>query len=277
MPPPSGLQLLQVEEEDDDDDMQLSVEDVGPDCHKTESKWCEMCEDGAEDLPTKLVSAKWIKHKTHTGRNSIMFYKTENGRRQWVKLVKQQQGFMSNALIKANLLQMRSCYAALKRRAPKAVIDVISFSLCRHGDSLLIAVRMADAGIVNQKMPEVTPQDIEDAASRIADSRLFSHDVVTETFKVNTGNIAFVQELNDAGVRTLNMRFLDVDDTQNFFFVKDAISHVALKRAWTWVAHKCLQRDVPNISWSEITAIKQNAEYICTQSRTDSPSTVMIS
>lgn len=200
-----------------------------------------LCKDGMTSETLEKIG--WTRMQT-SGRNSYIFK-----RRYWIlKIVKHytaRNSYCRSVLPLVERIQLLC--DNMGSFAPR----VRSVRICDWNGEPALALMMRDEGDTQVDLPSVTETQIRSVVQRLVRSGIMSLDIVTETARINTGNLAF--RLSPAG-RTLTVRFLDVDVPENFMNTT-LVPAPVLERVWDAVVRACLQRPYDPISYADLDAL----------------------
>lgn len=185
----------------------------------------------------------WTRVQT-TGRNSYIYK-----RKHWVlKIVKHytaRNSYCRSVLPRVERIQLLC--DNMGSYAPR----VRTVRVCDWEGEPALALLMRDEGDTQVALPSVTETQIRSVVQRLVRSGIMSLDIVTETARINTGNLVF--RLSPKG-RTLTVRFLDVDVPENFMNTT-LVPLETLERVWDKVVRACLQRSHEPVTYEELSIL----------------------
>lgn len=199
------------------------------------------CKDGMTN--ETLENDGWTRTST-TGRNSYIYK-----RRHWVlKIVKHnitRNTFCASASTLVD--SIRLLCDNMGSLAPR----VRNVRICNWNREPTLVLLMRDEGNTHVALPAVTERQIRSTVRRLVTSGIMSRDIVTDTARINTGNLVF--RLSPKA-RILTVRFLDVDVPENFMDTRH-VPRETLERIWDTVVRACLKRTHSPIAYGDLSTL----------------------
>lgn len=231
------MQISTIDDSDTDDEDNHVAYDANCNTVMNRRGHMRLCKD-AMSLES-LEKSGWVRMHT-SGRNSYIFK-----RPRWIlKVVKHYVAPNYYCpRIEETMYRIRLLCDSMGPLAPR----VAHVRVCSWNKDPALTLLMRDEGETHISLPSVTDAQIHSVVQRLMRGEIISRDILTDTVKVNTGNLVF--QLSPNG-RRLSVRFLDVDVPTNFM----STEHVPvplMERLWSKIVHTCLRRPVVPITYAE--------------------------
>ena len=237
---------VDVDSDTDDEEPILSII-YDNKCNRKYSRkgFNKICSDGLTS--TSLHKHGWRYTET-PGRNSFIYMK----RHRVLKISKHFEVRDSYCPhVSRRIREIRILLYALRPMVP----HVHHVKICNFNDDPALAIVMDRVG--EDVRGRVTTSAIQSAAHRMTRHGVFSTDIVTDSVRVNRGNLAF--SLTPKRMR-LNVFFLDFDATENFVDTRN-VPFASMFRIWYKVLCVCLDVPVDPISYDEYEQAQSRWRY----------------
>lgn len=225
--------------DDDTGDEDVDYHSYDANCNTTMNRrgYMRLCRDGM--TVDGLEKSGWERVRT-SGRNSYIFK-----RKGWIlKVVKHYAARNYYCYgIEEMMYRIRLLCDSMGPLAPR----VKQTRVCNWNNDPALALLMRDEGKTHVSLPSITDAQVRSVVWRLIRSEIMSRDILTDTVKVNTGNLVF--QLSAKG-RRLSVRFLDVDVPENFVSTANVPLDL-LERVWYKIVNICLHRPTEPITYAE--------------------------
>lgn len=214
-------------------------------CNRTYSRrgFNKLCSTG---LDTESLERHGWKYTPTTGRNSYIYMKND-------RVLKISKHHEVRSLycphVSTRIEQIKILLSALKHMTPR--MDHVK--ICSFHDEPALAIVMERVGDARLK-GRVPTSVIATAAHKMTRHGVFSTDIVTDTIKVNYGNLAFSLTPKR---HQLQVYFLDLDATENYVNTQK-VPYSRMQALWYKVLCICLHAPVEPISYAEYAFVKSH-------------------